>query len=361
MKPSHDGMAPLAALTPGEQDAVRPQARIATVLRLSALALGAGLMMWLLSSVVLLLFFAVLLATTLRGASQALASRLRVPVNLVVGVIAFLLLLLVAGFWLIVGPSLAQQGSDLIEKLRGEGSQLVAEYGRTGWGKEVVQHLQQGAPAAEVAAPAMHVLSLTLDTVAGLVLLVITALYLALSPDLYIDGFIRLMPISRRAQVRSVMHVSGRTLQRWLMGQLVDMAAVGVLTGIGLGILGVPSPLALAALAGILTFIPYFGAVLAGIPAVLVALSQGPKLALWTLGVFVLTHLIEGYVISPLVQKRMVELPPAITVLSMTAAGALFGPLGIVLGTPLAAAGIVLVREFYVADMLGDDEMRCSS
>jgi predicted PurR-regulated permease PerM len=69
-------------------------------------------------------------------------------------------------------------------------------------------------------------------------------------------------------------------------------------------------------------------------------------------------HLVEGYVISPMIQKRMVELPPAITVMAMTASGTLFGPLGIILGTPLAAAGMVMVRELYVADTLGDDEVR---
>ena len=215
-----------------------------------------------------------------------------------------------------------------------------------------------GAGPDALAAPAARVLGVTLDVLASAVLLVITALYLAISPELYIGGVLRLVPVRHRARGRMVMHRTGRTLRRWLLGQVMDMIAVGVLTALGLFLLGVPVPLALGAVAGLLTFIPYFGAVLAGIPAVLVALSVGPHLALLTVGVFLLVHLVEGYVMSPLIQRHMVEIPPALTVMSMTVSGTLFGPLGVILGTPLAAAGMVMVRELYVVDVLGDDDAR---
>ena len=338
--------------------AVEPR-RPTAILRAVALAGAALLLVWLLWSVLLLVFFAVLLGVTLRGVADWLAVRTRVKASWMLAVVTILLAAVAAGFVLSVGPLLARQGSDLVGSLSNEAAALQRAYGHTEWGRRVLGQLRPSGDGTDtLAAPAFRVLGMTLDVLATLILLVITALYLAISPDLYIDGTLRLVPIRHRARAREVMGETGRTLRRWLLGQLADMVAIAVLTGLGLGLLGVPLPLALGAIAGLLTFIPYFGAVLAGVPAILVALSIGPHLALLTVGVFLAVHLIEGYVISPLIQKRMVELPPAITVMAMTAAGTLFGPFGIVLGTPLAAAGMVVVRELYVADTLGDDEVR---
>ncbi len=187
-------------------------------------------------------------------------------------------------------------------------------------------------------------------------LVLITALYLAISPALYQRGLLRLIAIRHRPRALDVLRDVGRTLRRWLLGQMIDMVVVGLITAIGMGVLGVPVPLALGVVAGVLTFIPYFGAAMAGLPAVLVALTVSPTTALYAVFVFLLCHLVEGYVLSPLVQRRLVELPPALTLLSMAASGALFGPLGIILGTPIAAATMVAVREGYVVSVLGDSE-----
>ncbi len=133
------------------------------------------------------------------------------------------------------------------------------------------------------------------------------------------------------------------------------MLVVGTMAAVGLLLLGVPAPYALGVVAGLLTFIPYLGAVAAGVPAVLVAITVGWTTALWTVGVYTACHLVEGYIVAPLVQRRLIHLPPALTILSMTVMGALFGILGVILGTPLAALGLVLVREVYVKDTLGDN------
>ena len=335
---------------------------IGTLLRAVALAAAVLLLLWLLWSVLLLVFFAVLLGATLRGAADWLAVRTGASATWLLALVTLLLAALAVGLGFLIGPPLAQQSADLASSLASEANALQHHYGDTEWGRRILGDLRSGSPGAGTfAAPAFRLLGGTLDLAATLILLVITALYLAISPELYIVGLLRLVPIHRRPRARAVMRETGRTLRRWLLGQVVDMIAIGMLTGLGLALLGVPVPLALGALAGLLTFIPYFGAVLAGVPAVLVALSVSPHLALLTLGVFLLVHLVEGYVVSPLIQRRMVELPPAVTVTAMTVAGTLFGPLGIVLGTPLAAAGLVLVRELYVADLLGDDEVRAGA
>ena len=117
-----------------------------------------------------------------------------------------------------------------------------------------------------------------------------------------------------------------------------------------------PDPYALALLAGLLTFVPYFGAIIAAIPALIVACAVSWATAMWTVVVFFVCHGVEGYIVAPLVQRRLVDLPPAVIIIAMTCMGALFGPLGIILGTPAAAAGLVLVRQLYFGGVLGDHQ-----
>jgi predicted PurR-regulated permease PerM len=204
----------------------------------------------------------------------------------------------------------------------------------------------------------MTVASSTIGAIAAFFVLIVTMLYFAANPDLYVKGLVTLVPPSRRARTHEVMHKVAHVLRWWFLGQLIDMAVVGVLTVFGLVIIGMPMALALGVLAGILTFVPYFGAILAAIPAVAIALGQGLHMTVLTLIVFAVCHVVEGYIVSPLVQDRMVRLPPALLILSMTFIGSLFGPMGVVLATPLAAAGLVLVSEFYVVDVLKDESGR---
>jgi len=333
----------------------RSTMQIRSLLLAALLAVALGIVLWLFVHVLLLLFFAILLGCTLRGGADLLSRVTRLPVSLALTLICLLLLLAAGGFAWWIGPQLVQQGQDLVGKLNHEGSTLISRYRDSRWGQLAIHHLSGAQPsAAQISVPALKVVGLTVGMLAETVLVLITALYFAISPALYQRGLVRLVPIGHRPRALAILRSIGRTLRRWLLGQMVDMLAVGILTAIGLSIIGVPVPLALAVVAGLLTFIPYFGAIAAGVPAVLVALTVSPIAALWTVGVFLVCHTVEGYVLSPLVQRRLVELPPALTLLSMTAAGTLFGPLGIILGTPLAAAGMVAVREAYVVSVLGD-------
>ena len=183
-------------------------------------------------------------------------------------------------------------------------------------------------------------------------------IYFAANPTLYIKGLVTLVPQHRRARTYDVLDKVAHVLRWWFLGQLIDMAVVGIVTVIGLALIGMPMPLALGVLAGVLTFVPYFGAILAAIPALAIALGQSFHMAILTAIVFAICHVVEGYVVSPLVQDRMVRLPPALLILSMTFIGSLFGPMGVVMATPMAAAGLVLVSEFYVVDVLKDESGR---
>jgi predicted PurR-regulated permease PerM len=322
-----------------------------------AIAAALILLVWLLSDIVLLIFLAVLIAVMLRGAADWAARHTGAPERVMLAVVTLAVAAFLVGFLYVVGPRLVSQSQDLWTQLQQQVSHLRAQYGDTPWGHAIFARLSpSGAVQSHIAVYAGSVATSTLGGLATTFVLIATALYFAISPGLYIDGLVRLFPLPYRPRARDVLLDIGETLQWWSLGQLIDMSVVGVLTGIGLFILGMPLALALAVLAGLFTFVPYFGAIIAAVPAMLVALTVSWQDSLWVLAIFLGCHSIEGYVVSPLVQRRTVDLPPAASILSMTILGTIFGPLGVILGTPFAAALLVTVREVYVADVLGDSQ-----
>lgn len=327
-----------------------------------AIAVAVVLLVWLLSDVVLLVFFAALLAAALRGAADWIAEHTGLPVWLALTLITLSVAAILVGSAMWIGPELAREGRDLVHRLSEEYGTLRQRLEGTEIGHSLAQQSppQPGDIVDRVTAPIRTVLNLSLRTIADLVVLVVTALYFAAAPETYIRGILHLVPIPHRPRARQVIEELGQTLRYWFLGQLIDMVATGILAAIGLAIVGVPVPYVLGVVAGLLTFVPYFGAILAGIPAILVGLTVSLSTAFWALVVFTLCHCFEGYVIGPLVQRRLVELPPALTVISMTVMATLFGSLGVILGTPIAAAGLVAVRMLYVGDVLGDHEAESS-
>jgi predicted PurR-regulated permease PerM len=205
------------------------------------------------------------------------------------------------------------------------------------------------------------VVSSTFGLIGNAVVIFGVGLFFALSPRLYINGVINIFPIHRRKRVARILAEVGTQLQWWFVGQLCSMGSIGVLTFIGLKILGVPMAVTLGILAGLMNFIPNFGPILAAIPAVLVAFAPhgnhtelNPALAGYTIVLYVIIQLAEGWVITPFFQKRAVELPPALIVISQMLFALMLGPIGLILATPLLAATLVLLRMVYLEDILGD-------
>jgi predicted PurR-regulated permease PerM len=201
----------------------------------------------------------------------------------------------------------------------------------------------------------LRLVGTTFAAFGSFVVVLFLGIFLAWQPSAYKSGFVRLFPERRRKRIREVLNAVGYMLQRWLVGQMILMTIVGVLTWIGLHLLGVPFALPLALFAGFAEFVPYIGPIVGGVPAVLVALAEGPELAVWVAGLYVAIQSVESYLLTPLIQQRAVYLPPALLLFSQVILGVTAGPLGVIVATPLAAAGMVAVRKLYVEDVLGDD------
>jgi predicted PurR-regulated permease PerM len=187
----------------------------------------------------------------------------------------------------------------------------------------------------------------------SLVVVFFIGFYGSLAPRSYTRVVVGLAPPSAKARVERVLGDMGQALGRWLLGRFVAMTFVGVFTGIGLHWLGIPGALGLGIVAGVLTFVEYLGAVVSAIPAGIVAITVGPMQVVWVVLLYLVVHIIEGYLLTPLIARAAVRIPPAYTLAGQLALGGLFGVLGLTFATPLAVIVVILVQALRATDVRG--------
>ncbi len=191
------------------------------------------------------------------------------------------------------------------------------------------------------------------NALTALVVAVIGGYFLAVDPHLYRRGAAKLLPASQRERTEEAMAASGEALKLWLCAQLISMTLIGVLAGLGTWAIGLPSPVALGLFAGLAAFVPLIGAVAGAVPALLFGLAEGGSTLLWTAGLFLAIQQLESNMIAPVVQRRLVSLPPALVLFAVVAVGLLFGLPGVILAAPITVVGFVLVKKLYVRETLG--------
>jgi predicted PurR-regulated permease PerM len=187
---------------------------------------------------------------------------------------------------------------------------------------------------------------------ADLLLILVGGVYLAAQPKLYRTGLLKLVPPRSRQLAAEALDDSERALRLWLIGQLVAMVIIGTVTGVGLWLLGVPSALTLGIIAGLLEFVAIIGPIIAAIPALLIALTQGVDMALWTLALYVMVQQLESNLLQPIIQQKAVDLPPALLLFSIVVGGLLFGLIGVLLAAPMTVLAYVMIKRLYVLEAL---------
>ena len=193
---------------------------------------------------------------------------------------------------------------------------------------------------------------LTAATVVSLAVVVfISTIYLVIRPEPWVNGFVSLFPAGWRQRTRAVLQILYQTVQRWFLGQLAAMTFIAVFWAISLSLIGVPFALLLGIFSGLISFIPYLGALISVVLPVLLALISDPFSAVWVILAFIIIQQIEGNLLQPIVMSRAVDLHPALVIFAILVMGTLFGLIGVFLAVPLVAALQVLVRELWVKKM----------
>jgi predicted PurR-regulated permease PerM len=193
---------------------------------------------------------------------------------------------------------------------------------------------------------------------AALVLILITAYYMAIRPEPLIDGLVSLFPPSRRDHVRHALDRLRTSWIGWMEGVAIDMLATFVLLYIGLTVIGLEFAIFFAVLSALLVVVPYFGAIAGAIPPVLFALTDSPGKALLTLGIYVLVQQIESNVTIPVVMSQRTRMHPAMIAIGVVVVGQLFGFVGLFVAVPILSLIVIATEEFWVKEIEAVDRER---
>jgi predicted PurR-regulated permease PerM len=310
--------------------------------------------------VILLIFAAILLAVFLCGLAGFVNRYLKISDGKAVLLVSVLLILILGGAVALLAPSVAKQVEHLREELPKSAQQAGEYISQFGWGRTLieqmpsVEEITRKIDATSILTGVGGFFSSTVGALGNFFITILLAIYLATEPKFYAVGFTKLFPVSMRSRVYEVLAGIGDTLGWWLIGKAASMVFIGLLTWLGLYILGVPLSLTLGLLAGLLSFIPNFGPIISALPAILLAFIESPMKAVYVLILFVIVQIIESNIVTPLIERETVELPPALTIIFQLILAVLIGGLGLVLATPLLAVIMVLIQMVYIEDILGD-------
>ncbi|HMO79639.1 MAG TPA: AI-2E family transporter [Pyrinomonadaceae bacterium] len=312
--------------------------------------------------VIMLLFSAALFAVFLRGFAVPLSRYIRIPEAAGVLLVFVLVLVVAAGGIAMLAPSVAKQVQVLRVELPLSAQKAAAFISQYDWGRTLIdqmpstQGIIEKVDVSSLLSGVGGVFSSTVGIVGNLFIGILIAVYIAVEPKVYINGFVRLFSIHKRKRASEVLDAVGETLRWWLIGKAGSMLFIGVLTWIGLSILGVPLALTLGLIAALLSFIPNFGPILSVLPALLVAFVDTPIKAAYVAGLYLGIQLIESYLVTPYIERETVSLPPALTMVFQLALVVTLGFAGMVLAAPLLAVILVIAHMVYVQDVLGDKE-----
>jgi predicted PurR-regulated permease PerM len=319
------------------------------------LAVAIGLLVWLTGPVLLMVFAGILLAVALDALAAPIVQRTRVARSWALVGVVLALIVLLGGAAMLIVPQFLEQLGQIVEQLSdlvGQ-AQLVVE--RYPWMEDMLGiDEEEGIGLREVAGQVAVVTVTAVGAIASLLIMIVIGLFIAANPALYRGGFVTLVPMTYRARAQEILSTMGYALRWWLLGQLVSMFVLGVTTSLGLLVIGVELWLGLGVLVGLLTFIPFLGPIIAGVPVVLIGFAHGLETGLIVLAFYLVLQNLEGNLLTPMIQQRAIRMPPALLITMQVLLGTLFGLTGLVLAAPLAVAGMVAVNLLYVEDVLGD-------
>ena len=336
-------------MTPDRADHTELAARAALV---TGVAAGVILLIWLLltaAQIWLLVFAGLLLAVLLSAAADGLRSVTGMPRGSALLLALTLFAGAVAGLVWLLWPSVSEQANQLAKELPAAIAELRRWFESQEWGRWLLGSTDAADMGNDVALDqATNVVRQTFGGIGSLVVILFIGIYVAADPGLYHRGVRRLFPERRRAQLDTVIFDIASVLRWWMVGKLLAMTVVGVLTTVGLWWLNMPLALTFGLLAALLTFIPNFGPILSVVPPALLALVDDPGKALSVVILYLVIQTVESYAIEPLIQRRTVSMPPALTITAQVVLGLLVGVVGVAVATPLVAASMAAIRKTYV-------------
>ena len=324
--------------------------RVSFILAASTAATLIVLLAWSARIILLLLFAGLIGALLLSILIDSIQALLKLRRSLAFSlVLASLVLFLGLGIWM-RGPAIAQQFSDLQVDLPSAMHKVLTRMRAETWGQWLLSHYSD---AGQLASGAQYLLAriggavlTTASTIAGLYVIVAISIYVAAEPASYLHLFDSITPAEYRGTLARCLTGAAQLLRSWLLAKLIAMITIGTFIALGLWILQVPLAGTLGLIAALLTFVPNLGPVLSVVPAALLAFAVSPAKGILTVLLFAAAHFLEGSIVMPLLERKIVSLPPALTLTAQLLLASVAGPIGVVLAAPLTAAGLGILQAF---------------
>lgn len=335
---------------------LRAELRKASVWFGVAAALG---LIILLVQPLLIIFGGLVFASMLDGGVRLLRRVLPLPRGILLLIVVLLVIAFISGVFYLTGVQIAQQVGELRERLSGQTERVtewIASLGLSPGASDLSGMAQQALGSVGRLTSAVGTV---LGAVGSLVMVMTIGLFIAIEPRLYERGLQWMVPVEARDEFAVTLARMARTMRVLLAGRLAGMLFEGVLTWILLWFAGVPMALLLGIITGILAFIPNIGAFISGVLMISIGFSAGYEQGLWAIAVYFGVQTFDGYVLIPLVAKKTVDLPPALTLSAQILASTLFGVMGLALADPMVAMiKVALERESERAAKAGIQKPR---
>jgi predicted PurR-regulated permease PerM len=331
---------------------------------------------WYYSATLFLIFAGMLLGVALNAMTAMLGQVVKLPHALRLTIVCLVLAALLSGAVFLGGTTVAQQATALSDTIK---SQLVSvrafleghgidtsyfDLGNPGASQAsstpatpgaATTHSLPGAGAlassgGAIVSQTLKLLLGTVSAVGNFFIVLFLGLTFAAQPGVYRKGLLYMAPARHRARATVIVDRISETLERWLIAQIITMFAVFLVTWIGLAIIGIQSSFILGIQAGLLAFIPTVGALLAGVIVVLASLASGWVAAASALVLFLGVHALESYILTPIIQRQALDIPPATLFAFQILLGVVFGIWGLALALPLMAIAKVMIDHFKADD-----------
>ena len=332
---------------------------------------------WYFAATLFLIFAGMLLGVALNAMSNLLGRVVRLPHSLRLTMVCLVVAGMLSGVLFLGGTTIAQQTTALSNTIK---SQLVSvkaflesngvdtslfDFGSLSSSSDSSSPAAPSAPpthslpsAGTIAASGGAIFSQSLKLILGTAsavgnffIVLFLGIAFATQPGVYRDGLLFMAPARHRGRAVAIIDRIGETLERWLIAQIITMVAVFLVTWIGLSVIGIQSSFILGIQAGLLAFIPTVGAILGGLIVVLASLASGWVAALSAFILFLGVHALESYVLTPIIQRQALDIPPATLFAFQILLGVVFGIWGLALALPLMAIAKVMIDHFKAEDV----------
>jgi len=248
-----------------------------------------------------------------------------------------------------IGSKIQKQATELNNTLPQTISSVRVKMSKSPLGEKILEYTS-GNNSQKLLDTATSFFNTSFGVIGDLYIILFLGAFFTADPLLYKDGILILLPKQKKGSGRIILDRIRISLKGWLKSMLVSIVLITILIAVSLNIVGLPATTVLGLITGLLEIIPNFGPVIAMIPGVLLALTISTKTAVIVALIYIACQTIVASIVTPLLQKKIINIPPALTLLIQLIMGTLSGVMGIILAVPLLAILIIIIDELYVKE-----------